>query len=69
MRRTLFSDKPPNEGWGVVRSEPWHFVGMFDSQEAAEAKAREMGVGYVARYGWNEVDTDSFVAKGGLYDA
>lgn len=38
-------------GWGVVRSKPWHFVGLFESQAEASAKAFAMGAGYAARYG------------------
>ena len=38
-------------GWGVVRSEPWHFVGLFETHMEAAAKAIDMGQGYAARYG------------------
>ena len=63
--RSLFTDVPPNEGWGVVRSEPWDFAGLFDTEALAQAKAQELGAGYVVSYGWNEVGTSSFVPKGG----
>ena len=48
-------------GWGVARLEPWHFVGLFPSQVEAEAKAAELGPGYVAKFGENEEGTDNFV--------
>ena len=38
-------------GWAVVRSDPHHFVGMFGSEDEAQAKAREMGDGYEVKYG------------------
>lgn len=37
-------------GWAVVRSDPRHVAGMFDSEEEANAKAAEMGGGYEVRY-------------------
>ena len=30
-------------GWGVVRRAPWHFVGLFDNESDAKAKAAELG--------------------------
>jgi hypothetical protein len=47
-------------GWGVVREEPWHFVGLFDTQLEAAAKAIDMGVGYVAHYG-ESTNSEHFV--------
>lgn len=38
-------------GWGVVREMPWHFVGIFESQLQAAAKAIDLGPGYAAHYG------------------
>jgi hypothetical protein len=49
-----------NVGWGVMREEPWHFVGLFDTQLEAAAKAIDMGVGYVAHYGAS-ADGEHFV--------
>lgn len=40
-----------NQGWGVVRLAPWHLAGIFVSSLDAEAFAREMGEGYVVKYG------------------
>jgi hypothetical protein len=50
-------------GWGVVRCPPypWHFIGMFDSKEEAEAAAKNAGSGYQARYGDNQAGTDNFI--------
>ncbi|GAA0298208.1 hypothetical protein GCM10009087_05030 [Sphingomonas oligophenolica] len=48
-------------GWGVVRESPWHFVGLFPTQDEAQAKAREMGSGYIVRYGERSDETDSFI--------
>jgi hypothetical protein len=45
-------------GWGVVREQPWDFVGMFDTQVEAAAKAIDMGKGYEAHHG--ETDGDHF---------
>ncbi len=49
-------------GWGVVREEPWDFVGLFETQIEAAAKAVDMGPGYDARYG-ESADGNSFVWK------
>jgi hypothetical protein len=38
-------------GWGVVREDPWHFVGVFETQIEAAAKAIDMGEGYSAHHG------------------
>jgi hypothetical protein len=39
------------EGWGVVRLAPWDLAGVFVSSIDAEACARQMGDGYVVKYG------------------
>jgi hypothetical protein len=39
------------EGWGVVRLAPWHLAGIFVSSIDAEAFARQLGEGYVVKYG------------------
>lgn len=49
-------------GWGVVRDTPWHFVGLFQTQIEAAAKAIDMGPGYMARYGQSS-DSDTFVSE------
>lgn len=48
-------------GWGVVRSEPWHFVGIYPDKESAEAASKEAGPNYVVRYGDNQAGTDNFL--------
>jgi hypothetical protein len=48
-------------GWGVVRSNPWHFVGIFPTKEVAEAKVAEMGDGYGVKWGDNRKGTDDFL--------
>lgn len=50
-------------GWGVVRHEPWDFVGLFETQIEAAAKAIDMGAGYAAHYGESS-DDDSFEWSG-----
>lgn len=49
------------KGWGVIRNDPWHFVGLFTTQSEAYTKAREMGPGYIARLGEQREGTDDFV--------
>ncbi|HGH4716809.1 TPA: hypothetical protein ACJIW5_001833 [Enterobacter hormaechei] len=48
-------------GWGVVRTSPWHLVGVYATMDVAETKAAEMGVGYDAAYGSHRVGSDDFV--------
>ena len=35
------------QGWGVVRCEPWHFVGVYGTREEAESEARQRGDDYI----------------------
>lgn len=49
-------------GWGAVRETPWHFAGLYASQEEAQAEANRMGDGYVARYGERQSITDTFAS-------
>ena len=49
-------------GWGAVRETPWHFAGLFASQEEAQMKADAMGEGYVARYGERQDEPDTFAS-------
>lgn len=53
-------------GWGIVRGNPWHFVGIFPSEKDATAKAAELGEGYEVHWGDNREGSDDFVwtAKG-----
>lgn len=48
-------------GWGVVRWEPWHFIGIFAEKGEAEARARSQGPDYIVRYGEHEEGTEDFV--------
>jgi hypothetical protein len=50
-------------GWGVMRKDPWDFVGLFESQIEAAAKAIDMGKGYAAHYG-ESTDGEHFVWSG-----
>ena len=47
-------------GWGVFRPKPWHFAGLFGSSRQAEAKAQELGVDYIVRFGELQDGTDNF---------
>nr|WP_239990612.1 MULTISPECIES: hypothetical protein [unclassified Pseudomonas] len=51
-------------GWGVTRNSPWHFVGVYLTKDAAQAKAADLGGEYKVSYGSHELGTDSFI--GGL---
>src|SRR5690606_15024186 len=48
---------PDNEGWyqgyGVYCSDPWHFVGLYETEEEAKSKAQEQGDNYIVAYGSN----------------
>lgn len=57
-----FTEGQTVSGWGVYRSAPWHFAGIFDTQEKAQAEADRLGAGYVVKYGDNQVGTDNFIA-------
>ena len=52
------------KGWGVVRSEPWRFAGVFETKEEAQAKADDLGPEYIVQYGENQAGTDNFVWSG-----
>ncbi|WP_110875927.1 hypothetical protein [Franconibacter helveticus] len=49
-------------GWGVVRSEPWHLVGVYATKDVAETKAGTLGEDYKARYGSHRLGSDDFVS-------
>jgi hypothetical protein len=53
MRGTLM-------GWGVFRTDPWHFVDLFGTRHQADAKAQEMGTDYIVRFGELKAGTDNF---------
>lgn len=50
-------------GWAVVRGggKPWHFVGMYEVEAEAKAKAAEMGPDYEVQWGDNRVGSDDFM--------
>ena len=47
-------------GWGLLRVEPWHFVGLFASAAEAHAMREVMGDDYIVRHGSHELGTDRF---------
>lgn len=48
-------------GRGVVRTSPWHFVGIYKTKDEAAAEAASRGDGYIVRYGDNQEFTDNFI--------
>ena len=50
------------KGWGVVRKSPWHFAGLYPTKQEADAKAQEMGAGYVVLFGEQLQGTDNFIS-------
>ncbi|WP_221622506.1 hypothetical protein [Burkholderia sp. Bp9004] len=57
---------PSNNGWvlgfAVVSNSPWHFGGIYTSQDEAERIAGHLGGSYEVRYGSHQIDSDNFVA-------
>lgn len=49
-------------GWAVVRSDPWHLVGVYATKDVAETKAGSLGQGYEARLGSHRLGSDDFVS-------
>jgi hypothetical protein len=56
-----FTEGKTHQGWGVFRSSPWEFVGLFETKEQADAKAQEMGPEYQVAFGEQQEGTDNFV--------
>ena len=48
-------------GWGVFRNAPWHFIGLYPTENEAKAIQITHGDGYEVQYGKNESGTDNFV--------
>lgn len=48
-------------GWAVVRKQPWHLAGVFDSEETAKEVVQRTGDGYVVSTGAWRLGTDDFV--------
>lgn len=49
-----------NQGWGVVRLNPWHLAGVFTSSIDAENLARNLGPGYVVKFGDRALGSPDF---------
>lgn len=49
------------QGWGVVRHTPWHLAGVFVSSLDAEALARQLGEGYLVKYGEHAIGSPEFI--------
>lgn len=56
-----FSEGVTLTGWGVVRPSPWHFIGIYETNEIAMAVAAELGTEYEVHFGDNREGTDDFV--------
>lgn len=56
-----FVEGRSEKGWGVAKTKPWHFAGLFESREAADTAAKEMGPDYEVHYGELQTGTDNFV--------
>ena len=52
--------EPQIAGWGVVRVDPWHLVGIFESQTDALKHVQELSSEYVVRYGNGFPGSDDF---------
>jgi hypothetical protein len=56
---------PNNPGWvlgyGVVMDNPWHFGGVYASEDEAYENAARLGTEYVVRHGSHRLDSDDFV--------
>lgn len=50
-------------GWGVVKKEPWSFIDIYASKEAADAEAARLGSGYIVQYGSHKLGTDDFMGE------
>jgi hypothetical protein len=50
------------KGWGVVRSAPWHFVGIYPTESEARAVLSEQEEGFDVRFGSNQTGTDNFLS-------
>lgn len=57
-----FTEGKTLTGWGVIRSAPWDFAGLFATKGEAEAKAKELGPEYEVRHGDNREGSDDFIS-------
>ena len=49
------------DGWGVIRDQPWHFAGVFPTEESARRRAARLGTGYDVRFGQGRKGTSMFI--------
>ncbi|TAN66933.1 MAG: hypothetical protein EPN17_11915 [Methylobacter sp.] len=52
------------KGWGVIRSAPWHFAGLFLYKEEADALRSKLGAGYRVANGSHRIGSDDFISHG-----
>lgn len=52
------------KGWGVIRSAPWHFAGLFLSKEEADALRNKLGADYRVANGSHRIGSDDFLSDG-----
>jgi hypothetical protein len=51
------------QGWGVVRCEPWHFVGIYGTRAEAESEARQRGDDYIVCVDEGREDTGDLIGQ------
>lgn len=49
-------------GWAVVRSKPWHLVGVYATEDDAKSKCSELNGEYEVCYGSYRLGSDDFVS-------
>jgi hypothetical protein len=47
-------------GWGVIRLEPWHLAGVFESSADAERLAQTLGPSYAIKFGEHKAGSPQF---------
>ena len=51
-------------GWAVLRSEPWHLAGFYQTEAEALQLASTLNSEYQVKFGANKFDTDDFALSG-----
>ena len=51
------------KGWGVFRSSPWHFDGLFVSEAEAETRRLVLGTDYEVHFGSRRLATSDFIVE------
>ena len=51
------------KGWGVFRSNPWDFDGLFVSISEAEARKLKLGADYEVQFGSRHLATSDFIVE------